>query len=312
MSTIPLTARAPRSYTPPTLEAHYEEKLAAWADAPEDERGEKPIKPVFHIAVPTLVERELIGSLLYELGLIEVRQDRVRTATLEEAIVHLPDGEEQALFLESHWQMQGLHEQQLEIWAERETQRMLDQMEKPDEDLKPIPKPAPLTTLADRIKAKNVTEELYEKSARLRRLMAKRASWDRENQIMMLRVHLRGWEGLETQREGESNPGIADGIDIVTTDAITALREEIGGVVWEELYVSIDGMYQLKQDEVGNYASRPANGPQTNGSKAPTGKASGGSPGRKKAKKSNSAPARARGSRQTTEQSSDSGGAEKA
>lgn len=287
MRPVPLTARDPRPFTPATLAKRHEDALEEHQKA--GGKGKKPPKPVFYIAVPTLTERETIGSLMFELGLVQVSRDTVRNATLEECLALLGDeGEETALFLESHWQQTAFYEDQLELWAEQEQQRMLDEWENPATKREALPQPPQLTTLNDRLRAKRVVDEIVSQSQRLRRLLAQQTRYAKESEIMMVRVHLRGWEGLATQREAHAGGGQ---VELITEDCATALREEIGPDAWRELWLEIDGQYKLTGQEVGNSGSRPANGSQSIGSTPAPEEESGASLGTETASKSSSTPA---------------------
>lgn len=283
MQTIPLTAREPRAFTPPSLEARYEASLPK-----KPKKGKKlPPKPQFYIAVPTLAERETIGSIMFELGVIQVSRETTRNATLEAAIEMY--GEDEALWLESHWQQTDLWEGLLDIWEEQERQRLLDNLANPKKaEKEPAPKPEPLTTLKDRLKAKRLVDEIIAKDAPLRTLLARQTRYGREYEIMSMRVHLRGWQGLETQREAASGDNAPE---IVTEDCIMALREEVGQHAWRELFREIDDQYGLSAEEVGNSDSPPESGLPPTGSTPTPPKESGDSHGTSTEQKSSSEPA---------------------
>jgi hypothetical protein len=225
----------------------------------------------------------------------------VRNATLEECLELLgDDGEETALFLESHWQQTQFYEEQLELWAQQEQQRLLDEFENPSTKRDPIPQPGHLTTLQDRLRAKRVVDDLISRSTRLRRLLAAQTRYAKESEIMTLRLHLRGWDGLKTQREAEGGGGH---VELVTEDCATALREEIGPDAWRELWAEVDSQYHLDKAEVGNSGSRPENGSRNTGSTPSPEEVSGDSPGTSTDSKSSSTPGPDLESGTTTEQS---------
>ena len=287
MRSIPLTARDPRSFTPLALRKRYEDDIEAHQRSKS--KGKKPALPVFHIAVPTLIERETIGSLMFELGMVQVTRETVRNAVLEECIALLGDeGEDTALFLETHWQQTAFYEDQLELWAQQEQQRLLDEFENPATKRDAIAQPVQLTTIQDRMRAKRVVDDLVSRSQRIRRLLAAQTRYGKESEIMMLRLHLRGWEGLKTNRSAAGGGGE---IELVSEDAITNLREEIGPDAWRELWMEVDSQYHLGAEEVGNSDSRPENGSQSTGSTPAQEEESGASPGIDTATKSNSTPA---------------------
>jgi hypothetical protein len=286
MRTIPLTARDPRPFTPPALAKLHENALEEHQRA-KGKPADKPKKPVFYIAVPTLVERETIGSFMFELGLVQVTLDSIRNATLKAAkeLIEGDAGEETALFLESHWQQTAIHDEQVDLWQQQESQRLIDEWEDRGTAREPYPMPPALTTLDDRIRAKEVVDDLIARSRTLRRLFAAQARFSKENEIMMLRVHLRSWDGLATTREAEGGGGEAE---LVTEECIDALREEIGPKAWKELWQEVDGQYHLAADEVGNSASPPASGRKNDGSTPSPGEESGDSRGTASATSSSS------------------------
>lgn len=299
MRTIPLTAREPRPFTPKPLIAKFEEARAEF-DAKKkgkDKASAKygPKKPVFHIAVPTLSERETISSLMFELGVVQVSRDTIRHAILEfllaKGVPNYPDedGEETALFLESHWQQTQIYEDQMDFWQQQENQRLIDLWHSPEKAREvPADVPKPLTTMRDRLRAKRVVDEVVAVDPHLRRLLATQTAHARLNQIMMMRVHLRGWDNLDTPREAEG--GGVTGVDLVTEDCLSMLREEIGDPAWYELRREIMGQYELGAEEVGNSDSPPENMSPNTGSTPSPEEGSGDSHGTDTEAKSSSEP----------------------
>ena len=300
--TIPLTARSPRAFTPPTLARKHDEECEAWAKSKSKSRGPKPEKPVFMLAVPTLSEKETIGQLMFELGVYPTSRDSVRNATLEALLEHGGEkAEDDAAWLEGHWQKTEIYEQQLELWQEQENQRLLDQWQNPKTAREAFPMPEPMTDVRDRIKAHKMVDGIIARDATVRRMLAAQTRYGRVYEIMSVRVHLRGWQGLETQREAVSELHLPD---IVTEESIDALREEIGRDAWRELWAEIDSMYALTKAEVGNSDSPGESEPTKDGSKPGKRKTgSGTSNGTRKARKSSSQPTPEPESDQTTEAS---------
>lgn len=292
--TLPLTARQPRPFTPPTLERRYLADLDAWDAADRAFReaeagtgtkpGKKPVKPAIFLAVPTSLERDTISSLLFELGVVQVTRETVRNVTLEEAFSVYGDekGEEVATFLEGFWLQQQLYEDRFAIWQEQERQRVIDEAAGGDKR-EPYPMPEHDASIRDRMRAKREVDDLIAKSQRLRRKLGEQTSYAQVNGTMLVRLHARGWEGLKTQREAIGPAADGQGFppaEILTEECTAALREELGNAAWTELIVEIDGQYALSPGEVGNSDSPPGNGSKSVGSTA-DGEASngGGSPG---------------------------------
>lgn len=264
-TTIPLTARAPRSFTPPTLARQHDQATEKWAKSKAKNRGPKPVLPVFFLAVPTLSERETIGNLMFELGVYPVTRETVRNATLEALMLADEEkGEDDAAWLESHWQASELYEEKLELWREKETQRQIDVWQNNKLKDEPLPMPDQMTSVRDRIKARNMVDEVVRNDSNVRRLLSAQTTYGTSYELMSMRVHLRGWEGLETQREAISERFRPD---IVTEECIEKLREEIGDAAWKELYVTIDSMYSLSREEVGNSDSPSESEQSQDGSK---------------------------------------------
>lgn len=297
---IPLTARAPRRFTPPTLQRKNDADRTAWAESKEKSRGPKPPLPVFYIAVPTLAEKDTIGQLMFELGLTPTTRDQIRMATLK-ALLN-DDREDDATFLEGFWHQKEIHENQLDIWQEQETQRRLDELADPTTKREPFEEPADPTSLRDRIRAQELVDGVVAQTYELRKLLAAQSTYTTRYATMTMRVHLRGWEGLETQREAEGGNGMPD---LVTEDCLDRLRDEIGRDAWRELHRNIDAMYSLSAEEVGNSGSPSENVSSPVGSSkgdAPE-TDSGASIGPDETMKSSSEPTPEAESGQTTEQS---------
>lgn len=300
--TIPLTARTPRAFTPPTLARKHDEAQQAWAKSEAKSRGPKPEQPVFMIAVPTLSERETIGQIMYELGVYPTSRETVRNATLEAILEHNGEtAEEDAAWLEGHWQQNELYEDQLELWQQQENQRLIDEWQNPKSKREAFPMPEPMNSVRDRIKAKNMVDAVVARDRTVRRLLAAQTRYGRIYEIMSMRVHLRGWQGVKTQREAVSDQYLPE---IVTEESIEKLREEIGLVAWREIWASIDGMYALGAEEVGNSDSPSENESTSDGSKQGEEKTdSGTSNGTAEEHKSSSQPTPDQESGQTTEAS---------
>ena len=298
--TIPLSARAPRAFTPPTLAKKHDAACETWASSKAKSRGKKPALPRFFIAVPTLTEKDTIGQLMFELGLVPITRDQTRMATLK-ALLN-DDRDDDAAALEGFWQKKELHEAQLEIWDEQERQRRLDQLADPDTERQPFEQPEDPTTMRERIHAQEVVDEMVAKTPALRKLLAAQTTYTKRYQTMTMRVHLRGWEGLETQRVADTGPDMPE---LVTEECLEELREEIGRDAWLELHRNIDAMYALSPEEVGNFASPSESGSNPDGSskEGELETASGDSTGPETETKSSSAPIPEPASDQTTEPS---------
>lgn len=294
MKTLPLTARKPRPFTPPTLKGRYLAELDAWEAAERAYReakaanegradsepkepvppkpGKKPTEPVFMLAVPTSLERDTLSALLFELGVVQITRETVRNVTLEEAFVVYGDekGEEIATFLEGFWLQQELYEDKFALWQEQERQRVLDEFNGGDKR-EPYPMPEHDASIRDRMRAKREVDELIARSQTLRRKLGEQTSYAQVNGTMLVRLHLRGWSGLKTTREAIGPAQDGQGYppaEILTEECTGQLREEIGNAVWSELIVEIDGQYALTPAEVGNSASPPENGSSAAGSTA--------------------------------------------
>lgn len=299
-TTIPLTARAPRAFTPKALLDQYEERREAWSRTPSKKRAERPEKPVFYIAVPTLTERDTIGQLMFELGIVPVTRDDIRHATLRAAIENEDDenAEETAAWLEGFWLQKEIDDNQLELWQEQENQRLIDQWADPETKREPFPRPEPVTTLKDRMRAKDIVDAIVARSPSVRRLVGEQQAYSKKYDLLSMRVHLRGWQGLKTEREAEGGPGMPD---LVTEECLEALRDEIGNAAWREIALSIDGMYSLSAGEVGNFGSPQGSGSTSDGSTPVKPKTdSGTSLGSEKAEPSSSEPTPAPASEATT------------
>lgn len=302
MRTIPLTARQPRSYTPPSLRARYAAELDVY-DARERARRANegkpdalrktlpdgpdtpPVMPIIFLAVPTLLERDTIGSLMFELGVIQVTRESIRNVMLEEAfeVYGEEKGEEVATFLETFWQQQEVFEDRNALWGEQERQRLLDEWGGGDKR-DPAPLPEHDSPLRSRLRAKREVDQLVALSGKVRRLLGQQTDYARQNATMLARTHCRGWEGLATQREaiGADLHGGYPAAEVLTEECTGALREEIGTQAWQELCNEIDDSYNLSAAEVGNSGSPLVTSPSGAGSieeEGAAGEPSGDSPG---------------------------------
>jgi len=268
--TLPLTARQPRPYTPPAIEKRHMAELDAWEAG--GKKGKAPVKPIIMVAVPTSLERDTISSLLFELGVVQVTRETVRNIILEECFSLYGDekGEELALFLEGFWVQQELFEDKVAFWQEQERQRLLDEFhggKKRD----PIPMPEHDSSVRDRMRAKREVDTIIEKSQLVRRKLGEQTSYSQVNGTMLVRLHCRGWQGFETQREAIAPAADGSGFppaEILTEECTALFREELGHEAWQQLVVEIDGQYGLKAAEVGNSDSPPENGSKSDGSTA--------------------------------------------
>lgn len=237
---IPLTAKTLAEYTPPSLQAAAEQE------------GGKPA-PVFLIRVPTMMEREQISPRLLSLGLTAISESKMRATLIDELWTVYPDSGETAGkadqladFLDGVWQRASVQETAIGLWQEQEAQRILDEAQGAPARL-PYEAPPRQVSIRDEARAALISDEMIDKSQRLRDLAAEKMDYDRKNATLLIRINVAGVSG-----EGWDDLKIESVNDVLTEESAIAIRQRLDRNGWRELYLHIDRLYRLDEVEEKN------------------------------------------------------------
>jgi hypothetical protein len=242
---IPLTSSQTEPYTPPALE-------------------KRDPKPVFHLSVPTLMDRDVVNTTLANLGLRQTTAQYFRAALINELYTQHDEekADELAALIEEVTQAASVDQMNMTQWFERERERVLDAKEGVEEK-PPEPMPKPLASARKRAQQDMVWEETINASPKLLALRRDNEEYERRMQTLLARIHLSKWTELGTERIHKGG--------VLTEDCTLALRHEVGEVAWNEILARCYGLYDLQRSQVGNSDSPPENASNPSGSVARSG-----------------------------------------
>lgn len=247
---VPLTAREPVEFTPPSAPHHLLE-----IDPATDQH-----KFAIIVRVPTPVERDSYNAVLVRAGVTSYTKEQIRNLSLA-AIQDLYDEAE-------HDELQTLLR---EVWAAADAQsevedlqrkKLLELLEKarakggkdavPDtetvkKELAEI-RPEVVIDPKRRIRATAISQEVMARFEPLREVIAGLVGQDAKRSWINAEVYVKGWRGLEHQPDGNGRGGL-------THHEVTYLRQEIGQEAFLELSDFITAMMGLDEDEEKNLAS---------------------------------------------------------
>lgn len=238
---IPLSTIGKDAYTPESLTQEVRAKL----DPPQ---GALDPLPVFSILIPSYEQRDRIQSLLFSHGNIPVSIEHGRAVLISEIYeVYkadddplwnedpteiagiLPryrrgDPDEVASFLEGYWQRAEIFQKMTEHWALQEQERLRDMLLGADaREAAPFPE-APFT-VRETARAQKIAVEMLDLSLPYRQLQARYNDADAEEALMLFRIFVDSWTGLETMV-------VKDLTGKLTGPTVEALRKELA----ERLY----------------------------------------------------------------------------
>lgn len=257
MTDTPLTASTLLSFTPPSLAEAKDPKLN---------------KISFSLQVPTFEERDLVGNLMYRLGVRQVSTQSIRALMISE-LFEIMSEEEATLaadFLEGHWEIANQDDADAAAWLEQEMERLADIKEGAKKVPEQKPKPRPRTSVRDRARADNLVQQIVDSSQPVRDKLSDQQLYDYRFSMMTARLQVKGWKGPKTKPEFEEQAGA----QLLTEACIEKLRSELkhaGGAWWQQLSNEAAAMYDLPESERKNSDSPPSNGSPPDGSSSESG-----------------------------------------
>lgn len=240
---IPLTAREPIEFRPPSL---------------------KEAKPdlAITVRVPTMLERDRYGAALVRSGVVFYTQKQIRDFTLAgvQEIYPAETHDEYVALLEEYWLVvdderatqQAQAEKLIEIYEAAKAK-------KKDPDPKFVAKeldkivPSAAMDKQRRVKANGLASEIASRSPPVRDALASLTEADSKRAYLNVQTFVMGWKGLEHTIDGVPGP---EGLKIHEAEY---LRLQIGEEAWEELSDYITGLQSLTEDEEKNSDSPPVN-----------------------------------------------------
>ena len=214
--------------------------------------GGKPA-PVFLIRVPTMMEREQISPRLLSLGLTAISESKMRATLIDELWTVYPDSgdtagkaDQLADFLDGVWQRASVQENAIGLWQEQEAQRILDEAQGAPARL-PYEAPPRVVSIRDEARAALISDEMIDKSQRLRDLAAEKMDYDRKNATLLIRINVAGVSG-----QGWDDLTLESINDVLTEESAIAIRQKLDRNGWRELYIHIDRLYRLDEVEEKN------------------------------------------------------------
>lgn len=239
MTFIPLSSQTFVEFTPPSLIRYVDDKPVIDFNT-----------PVFFLRQPGLTEQEQLSARMLSLGLTTVTTTTIRSTMIECLFELMKEEEAEAAanLLDTVWQLDSVHSQAMALWAEQETQRLLDQQAgAPARE--PQPQPPRLISVRDGAKANLLIERLKREAPRVRDLMAERMDWDRQHNLMLVRVGV-------ARAKGNDIPTSLEFLhDALTQTSVVAIRDAIGRTAWTELVTEIDRLYTVSGEEEKNSGS---------------------------------------------------------
>jgi len=239
-------------------------------------REKYPTPQRFILAVPTNVEREQINARLISLGLQQITQEQIRATMIEE--LYLQDwsepgqpplnpsenesaADDRANFLDGCWLRQQAHDAAIEMWQQQEVERLIDEMEgAPRREREEIP--PKIISVREQARMQRLIDHMMTHSQRLRDLAAANVDFNRQNAVILVRMHLIGVQGFTPPMPIERNAHTR----ALNEDVVLALRDVVDDASWNEVVGFIDRMYQVDGSEEKNFDSLPEKLPLHNGS----------------------------------------------
>lgn len=228
MTRIHLSTRGLHEFTPPEL-------------------AETSPAVAFQIHIPSYELRDTLSSLLFAHGLVPVSPEHGRSVLISELyeVYALPepgsdnppegkllgDPDEMASFLEGYWQRAEIYGRMNEQWALQEKERLFDELQGADvADAEPLPV-APFTP-RETARAQRIAVEMLDLSEPYRALQSRYGDEEARENLMMFRLFVAGWTGLETKVARDETGKIQ-------SETIELLREELGRLGAHEAYRDI-------------------------------------------------------------------------
>lgn len=245
---IPLTAREPIEFSPPSLPKHLQ--------GPDPE---EPGKPKFRliVRVPTMMERDGYAAALVRGGVIHYTRQQIRDLSLAgvQELFDEKEHEELQALLQEVWTVADAEAQ-----CEREQQDKLREIHEkaagtntkidPKDVIKELEKIVPSAQMdkSRRVRGIAINQELMSRYQPLIHAIASLAEQDAKRAWLNAEVYVAGWKGLEHEPEGNGRGGLK-------THEVEYLRREIGADAFDELSEFITAMQAIDGEEEKNLAS---------------------------------------------------------
>ena len=261
---IPLTAREPVAFTPPSLPEKYKA-----AD------GEDPKLEIL-VRVPTMLERDSYAAALVRAGVASYTQRQIREIALG-GVQELYDESEHDEIVALLQEMHTVVDAEAECEAAQQ-RRLLELHEKAKAAKKAIdPKkvieeldeivPSAQMDQKRRIRAMAINQHIMAEYEPMREALGSIVDQDAKRAWLNATTYVVGWKGLPHEPDGNKRGGLAK-------HETEYLRNEIGSEAFQELSDFITSLQSIDEDEEKNLASLLANVPRQNGSTQSTSTAS--------------------------------------
>ena len=212
---IPLTARAPVEYTPPSIAA----KIAA-ENVEHTKNGEPMREPVkIMVRVPTMYERDSFAAALVRGGVVHYSKNQIRDLMLA-GVTHLFEDE----------RFDEIHADLNELWQagdaakeceDRRRDRYIELMEKQaqlppakrmtDEDMEKelmLIQPSVVISDSKRVKITAIQQDITSRYGPLQMAFADLAEQDIRRSWLCVEIYVINWHGLEHTPTGNGRGGI--------------------------------------------------------------------------------------------------------
>jgi hypothetical protein len=252
---IPLSARAPVKITPPSLARRNVEE-----NVERTKRGETPQDPIkITVRVPTMYERDSFSAALVRGGVIHYSQNQVRDL-MRAGVSHLYDDDkfdETVVDLEALWQAGdaarkcGMEREQLSIeLLERQMELPPAQRMSEEEVAARLEAVQPEFKLEESKRARltAIQQDIVARYEPLQKAFADLAEQEIRRRWLCVEIYVQGWSGLPHEPDG-------NGLGGITRREAEWLREQIGGVAFDELGDFIFNLHSIDGDEEKNLAS---------------------------------------------------------
>jgi hypothetical protein len=256
---IPLTARMPVEFTPPSLLVR--NQLIAAENMRRAERGEEPSDAIkIIVRVPTMYERDSFSAALVRGGVVHYSRKQIRDLMLA-AASHLHDDaefEQLSADLQELWAAADAANACQQLRTDRYIQLMDQQKHLPktakrmtEEEMEAELQTIQPESVIDDLKRVRVTamqQDLTSRYEPIQKAFADLAEQDTRRAWLCIELYVVNWHGLHATPDGNGRGGI-------TRPEAEFLRVQIGAEAFEELADFIYAMHGIDGDEEKNLAS---------------------------------------------------------
>lgn len=259
---VPLTARAPIEFTPPSLLTRNAQIASENVERAENkEDALPPIKII--VRVPTMFERDAFAARLVRGGVVHYSQPQIRDLCRAGVTFLYPpeEFEPKCELLDAIWSagdaMKVCRGMRAERYVELMEQQAAEQATNPkfkpmsEEDMEAeILKIEPDIVISDsdRVKGTAIQQDITSRYEPLQKAFADLAEQDIKRDWICVETYVVNWHGLEHMPNGDGRGGI-------TRHEAEYLRQNIGSAAFDELAAFIFAMHSIDGDEEKNLAS---------------------------------------------------------